>query len=200
MPGMSLPLLYLLLPLIIYAGSFLTTNHERSINYANNALQFCKANNYNTDYCILIDMTLHSGKNRMFIWDFKENKPMNSFPVSHGSCYGEFSAVNPKFSNEPNSHCSSLGKYKIGERGYSSWGCNVKYLLHGLESSNNKALQRAVVFHSWEIIPSIPVYPVPVANSWGCPAVSIDNFKTMDTFLKQSKKPVLMWIYYESVE
>jgi hypothetical protein len=49
-------------------------------------------------------------------------------------------------------------------------------------------------------VPNVPVYPIPVANSWGCPAVSIDNFNTMDKLLKKSRKPVLMWIYYESVE
>lgn len=39
---------------------------------ASEALQFCKKKKLNTDFCILIDMSVHSGLKRFFMWDFKK--------------------------------------------------------------------------------------------------------------------------------
>lgn len=99
-----------------------------------------------------------------------------------------------KFNNTSNSHCSMKGKYKVGKRAYSSWGIHIKYILHGLEKSNCNAEKRDVVLHSWEAVANEEVYPNVSPLSWGCPAVSIDFFKVLDTKLKASKKPVLLWI------
>ena len=51
---------------------------------AEEALVFCKSKKLNTDICILIDMSLHSGLNRFVIWDFKEQKVVNKYLVGHG--------------------------------------------------------------------------------------------------------------------
>lgn len=40
---------------------------------AKEALDFCVENKFNTDFCILIDMSLHSGINRFFVWDFAKD-------------------------------------------------------------------------------------------------------------------------------
>jgi len=166
---------------------------------AKEALQFCKAKNFNTDFCILIDMSLHSGLKRFFIYDFKKDEITNEYLVGHGcgnsSWSADYTKENPSFSNEDNSHLSSLGKYKIGARGYSNWGVNIKYLMHGLEETNNNALKRIIVFHSWEMMSDDEVYPKGSPEGWGCPTVSNKAFKEIDPVLKNSKKPVLMWIY-----
>jgi hypothetical protein len=107
----------------------------------------------------------------------------------------DFSKENPKFSNTDESHCSSLGKYKIGERTYSNWGVHVKYVLHGLELTNSNAFKRFIVFHSWEVISDEEVYPDGTPEGWGCPTISDKSFKIIDPMLKLSAKPVLMWIY-----
>jgi len=163
------------------------------------ALEFCKAKNFNTDFCILIDMSLHSGLKRFFIYDFKKNEISQQYLVGHGCGNGSWSSddskENPKFSNVDNSHLSSLGKYKLGERGYSNWGVNIKYLIHGLEETNSNALKRIIVFHSWEMMSDDEVYPKGSPEGWGCPTVSNKAFKEIDPVLKNSKKPVLMWIY-----
>ncbi len=163
------------------------------------ALKYCQDKNFNTDFCILIDMSLHSGVNRFMVWDFKEATILHSFLVSHGCCdkpWGRgHSKENPIFSNVSGSHCSSLGKYKIGERGYSNWGVHIKYLLHGLDSTNNNALSRYIVFHSWDAIADKEVYPQGTPEGWGCPAISNNSFKIIDPMLKSSAKSVLMWIY-----
>jgi hypothetical protein len=82
--------------------------------------------------------------------------------VTHGSC--DMFADNPdkykkaKFDNRDDSHCSSLGKFKVGKRDYSSWGIKVKYWLDGLEDTNSNARSRVVVLHSWEAVANTGFY------------------------------------------
>lgn len=166
---------------------------------AQEAFQFCTAKKYNTEQCILIDMSIHSGKDRFFLWDFNKDTITYSSLVSHG-CYiygwnKENSKENPVFSNDNDSHCSSLGKYKIGERGVSQWGIKVKYLLHGLDKTNSNAVAREIVLHSWDAISAKEIYPNGTPEGWGCPAVSNICMQTIDPWLKTSNKPVLLWIF-----
>ncbi len=165
------------------------------------ALKFCREQGMNREMCILINMGIHSGKKRLAVWDFDKNKAVYNCPVSHGCGDNPWSMdesrENPTFSNADGSHCTSLGKYRIGERGYSSWGVKTKYLLYGLESSNKNAMRRAIVFHSWEQIPEDDVYPRGSPEGWGCPAISNNSFRKIDPMLKNSSRPVLMWIYAE---
>jgi hypothetical protein len=174
-------------------------NITQTRSYAKQALDFCKEKSFNTDYCILIDMSLHSGVKRFLVWDFKTDTISKSFLVGHGCCDNpwndDYSKENPKFSNINGSHCSSLGKFKIGERGDSDWGVRVKYALHGLDATNSNAYKRFIVFHSWEEVSDEEVYPNGTPEGWGCPTISNNSFKIIDPILKSSSKPVLMWIY-----
>ena len=176
-----------------------TLNIQATQTKAKEAFQFCKSKNFNSDFCILIDMSLHSGLKRFFVWSFTQDTIIHSFLVSHGCCDNSWSKDeskdNPKFSNVVGSHCSSLGKYKIGERGYSNWGVKIKYTLYGLDSTNNNAFKRLIILHSWELVPDEEIYPDGTPEGWGCPAISNKNFMIIDSMLKNSPKPVLMWIY-----
>ena len=162
------------------------------------AKEFCNENKYNEDYYFLVDLSIHSGKNRFFIYDFKTKKVLDRNLVTHGSC-DQFEE-NPdkwkkvKFDHRIDSHCSMKGKYKIGNRDYSSWGINVKYWLHGQESTNKSAEKRVVVLHSWSAVKNKEVYPKYSPLSWGCPAVSDAFMEKLDVRLQQSEKPVLLWI------
>lgn len=166
---------------------------------AKEAQEYCKEKGLNTDYCILIDMNIHSGKKRLFVYQFKTHTIVESGLCSHGCCDHEWgedqSKIWPKFSNVHESHCSSLGKYKIGARGYSNWGIHVNYKMHGLEATNSNAFDRIIVLHSWEMVTDAEVYPEGTAEGWGCPAVSNAQMRRLDTLLQKSDKPVLMWIY-----
>lgn len=159
---------------------------------------FCKTEKFNDDYYFLIDLSIHSGKNRFFIVDLKTNKVITKNLVTHGSCdvlsANKTKREKAKFSNEDNSHCSSNGKYKIGTRDASSWGIGVKYWLEGLEKTNNNAQKRVVVLHSWDAVANKEIYPKYSPLSWGCPAVSDNFMKILDEKLQKSKKPVLLWI------
>lgn len=163
------------------------------------ALQFCQKNNYHTRFCILADMKVHSGIKRLFVWDFQKDTIQYSCLVGHGCGDHPWSLdrskTNPKFSNTHGSHLSSLGKYKIGQRGSSEWGVKTKYTLHGLDSTNSNAAPRFIVFHSWEMVPDEEIYPSGCAEGWGCPTISNQSFEYIDSLLKSSKKPVLLWMY-----
>lgn len=52
----------------------------------NEALRFCKDNDFNTDYYFLLDLSIHPGKNRFFIYDFNQKKITDKKLVTHGSC------------------------------------------------------------------------------------------------------------------
>jgi len=168
------------------------------VKFHNEAKAYCKTQNFNEEYYFLIDLSVHSGKNRFFIYDFKTNKIINQNVVTHGSCdqleANETQWEKAKFSNKNDSHCSSKGKYKIGKRDFSSWGIKIKYWLHGLEATNSNAVARVVVLHSWDAVANEEIYPEFSPLSWGCPAVSDQFMELLDAKLKQTEKPVLLWI------
>ena len=185
--------------------SFVCCNNDTKVVSTKNydaqhaeALTYCKNNGFNEDYYFLIDMSLHPGKNRFFVYDFTQKKISAQNLVTHGSCdvfeSNDTKWEKAKFSNKIDSHCSMKGKFKIGKRDYSSWGIKVKYWLHGLENSNKNAVDRVVVLHSWDAVGNEEVYPKVSPLSWGCPAVSNEFMKQLDAKLKVSKKPVLLWI------
>ena len=147
-----------------------------------------------TTICILVDFNISSRYQRMKVIDMQTKKTLSQGLVCHGM--GLKYTKDPIYSNVKGSHLSSLGKYKIGDRGWSTWGIHVKYLLHGLEPTNNNALKRNVVLHSWEAIPDKidRRRPKAAAQGYGCPAVSNKFMKHLDEVLGD-KKSVLLWIY-----
>ncbi len=165
-------------------------------NKADSALLFCKEKGLNTDICLLVDMKIHSGKKRFFLWDFKNDSILASSLCAHG--YGmESTEDKPVFSNIPGSYTSSLGKYKIGIRSYSKWGINVHYKMHGLEKTNNNAYERIIVLHSHNPIPTHEIHPyhLPLGYSQGCPVIDNETMKLLDTKFKKIEKQALLWIY-----
>jgi hypothetical protein len=195
-------LLYIFLPAFLLALNVEATPHLdtlRTRQKAREALAFCKTKSYSTQYCILIDMSLPSGVKRFVLWDFKNNKIATAGLVSHGCGIfrwaGTSSASKPIFSDRDGGHCTALGKYQINERAYSNWGIHVKYYLNGLDPTNNKALGRQVVFHSWELVPETEVFPNGTPEGWGCPAISNNTMKLVDPIIRHQHKHVLLWIY-----
>lgn len=162
------------------------------------ALAYCKANNLHAEKYLLFDLGTHSGLKRLFIYNLKQNKIDTAFLVSHGSGKNpwgnDLSKENPEVSNVPDSHCSSVGKYIIGNRDVSQWGIKIKYWLHGKERTNNNAEKRVVVLHSWEDVTDEEVFPRGTVESWGCPAVSLSTMTYLDAFLKSYQNKMLMWV------
>jgi hypothetical protein len=163
--------------------------------FANRSLQaksFALENGYSTNYCFFIDMSIPSGRKRFFVYDLDKNAVLISGLVAHGSCKEGF-LTDAKFSNVPGCGCSSLGKYKIGEKYRGQYG--TSYKLYGLDNTNSNAYKRAVVLHGLSSIPNEEIYPKPVCNSFGCPMVSNDFFARLAYIIDKSNKPIILWIY-----
>lgn len=71
---------------------------------------YCNRLGYSTDYYILVDFSKPSGKKRFFIYNLQRGKRVMSSYCMHGSGKGN-TAAQPKFSNNPGSGCTSLGRY-----------------------------------------------------------------------------------------
>jgi uncharacterized protein YijF (DUF1287 family) len=190
---------FLLCTMLFFACSKAQKPVNHYVVMAKKAFVYCKNNNLDTNFCILIDFSIASGKNRLVLWDFKNQKDSLIGLCTQGSCSGINQSSNTnnqvQFSNVPNSHCSSNGKFTIGIRSYSSWGINIHYKLHGLENHNNKVYERVIVLHSWDAVPNHEIYPNQLVQSWGCPAVSNELMRKLDVVLQKQKKPTLLWIY-----
>ncbi len=168
----------------IYTSPF-TSKAIQARNYATE-------NNFSTRYCFLVDMSIHGGRKRFFVYDLERNLVVMSGLVAHGSCGDSFSDE-AKFSNMPGHGCSSLGKYKVGEKYRGQYG--KSYKLYGLEYTNSNAYKRAVVLHGFSCVPDEEIYPRVVCNSLGCAMVSPAFFEKLCSIIDSSKRPIVLWVY-----
>jgi hypothetical protein len=158
------------------------------------AEEYVLTHDYNSEYCFMIDMAIPSGKKRFFVYNIQKDSIEFSSMVSHGSgSYKPDCNDQLVFSNVPNSLATSLGRYKVGESYYGTYG--LSYRLYGLDSTNSNAFQRAIVLHSDSYVPEKETYPRHIYESSGCPIVAPSFLAVMGKYIKASKKPILMWIY-----
>lgn len=160
---------------------------------ARQAKQFAAANQFNNTICFLLDMRLHSGKNRFFVYNMNSDSVEMEGLVTHGSG-SDNGTENLTFSNTPNSHCTSLGKYRIGKSYNGIFG--LAYKLVGLEKTNNKAFDRFIVLHGHDCVPDSEVFPYSICHSLGCPTVSPAFLTRLQTIIDNADKSILLWIYY----
>lgn len=117
----------------------------------------------------IIDFSLPSDKERLWVLDLVEWKVLFHCLVSHGRNSGELLAEN--FSNKPGSNASSPGFYVTGETYIGKHGLSLA--LDGLEMGiNDKARIRAIVMHGADYVSAdfIRKYGR-LGRSFGCPAV-----------------------------
>ena len=155
------------------------------------AKAFANKNKFNNRFCFLIDMSLPSGENRFFIYDFENDTISKSGLVTHGNCNQQW-LDGRKYDNTVGCGCTSLGKYKIGNAYYGKFGLAFK--LYGLDKTNNNAFERYVVLHSHSCVPEEEVSNE-ICQSNGCPTVSPGFLKELEPMIKNSKKPVLLWMF-----
>ena len=178
--------------------NLINTRYKAAVNrlkpQAASIREYAKKNNYSSDYVFLVDMSLPSGKNRFFVYNLKKDTLERSALVCHG--FGSTIKTSEDqliFSNNNYSFKTSLGKYKIGSSYNGAYGLAFK--LYGLDSTNSKAFERAIVLHSDIHIPNAETYPYKIFQSQGCPAVTPSFLPILGNYIKASKKPILMWIY-----
>ena len=138
---------------------------------------------------IVVDMSRHANDKRL--WAFDVSNPQTAeLLLTDWVAHGAGSDPNrdglpERFSNRVNSHMTSLGAYRIGERyfGRNGWSRRLDGLMDGL---NSRARDRAVVMH-----PSSYVRPGSVGRSQGCPAV---RQEVMSMLEREGLDDALLWI------
>lgn len=140
---------------------------EMAFNAASCAVRAGAVNNPET--LTVIDYSKPSTEKRLFVFDLKTKEVMYSEYVAHGQGSGE--NMTTRFSNEPNSHATSLGLFVtadtyIGKNGYS-------LRMNGLDQGfNDNAFDRAIVIHGAPYVnPDQAKSLGRLGRSWGCPAL-----------------------------
>lgn len=99
----------------------------------------------NKQYAVFVDFSVTADNHRFFVIDLRSKQITYSWFTSHGSGSGQLKKAE-RFSNVPNSHCSSKGLMKIGKTYNGKFGLSRK--LHGLEPENSNVYNRVIVLHS----------------------------------------------------
>lgn len=130
----------------------------------------------------IIDYSLSSARERLFILDLKSEKLLYQTLVAHGKNSGISYA--DSFSNIINSRKSSLGFYKTAETYYGKHGYSLR--LDGLENGiNDNARERAIVMHSaWYVSDGFIEEHGRLGRSWGCPALPPELNKEIIDIIK----------------
>jgi hypothetical protein len=117
----------------------------------------------------VIDYSKASAEKRLWVFDLHSHALLYEELVAHGKGSGDRFAT--AFSNNPESHQSSLGLFETtgtysGKNGYS-------LRLKGLDAGfNDKALERAIVMHGAPYVSEQVAKSLGrLGRSWGCPAL-----------------------------
>lgn len=167
---------------------------ERFNNQLNEVKEVIDAGSqYNKKIAFLVDMRIKSGKNRFFVYDLINNKILDQGLVAHGSGSETGIGGQLKFSNEPNSNCTALGRYSIEKCYKGIFG--KAYRLSGLDETNSNALKRAIVLHHYSAVPE-QEQEYYISRSHGCPMVNEQFFKRIEKLIDSSKSKIVLNIYY----
>ena len=138
-----------------------------------------KAHIANTKVLSIIDFSQSSTKKRFFIINMQTGAVWN-INVAHGKgSDANHDGYAEKFSNVSGSNASSLGVYKTAETYQGSHGYSLK--LDGLSTTNSNVRARSIVVHGADYVKDSAVIQ---GRSWGCPAVSMANYKKVIDLLK----------------
>ncbi len=152
-----------------------------------------KAEHFCETYCFLADMSIHSGKNRFFVYDLENDSVIHAGLVAHGSG-SETESGRLKFSNEAGSLATSLGRYRIGQEYIGKYGLAFK--LSGLDKTNSNAYERAVVLHAHPLVQATEIWPEQTCLSWGCPTVNPAFLLVLKKYINDADGPVMLYVFY----
>jgi L,D-transpeptidase-like protein len=154
-----------------WSETTLGTIDPRVFELALNAAQCAVRSGAVTDPSTLtvIDYSKPSNEKRLWVFDLRSHDLLYEELVAHGQGSGD--NVAKVFSNEPDTHASSLGLFLteetyVGKNGYS-------LRLKGLdEGFNHRAGERAIVMHGAPYVSDDFVKKNGrLGRSWGCPAL-----------------------------
>jgi hypothetical protein len=145
----------------------------------------------NTDVITICDFSLSSRQKRLFIIDLKNGELLLNTYVAHGRKSGMEYARS--FSNNANSHQSSLGFYITRNQYYGENGLSLR--LDGIDKGfNDKALRRNIVVHGSEYANDDFLNANSfLGRSYGCPAVPEGDIENIVNTIKEGS---CFFIYY----
>jgi hypothetical protein len=122
-----------------------------------------------TGLLTIIDYSRPSIEPRLWVIDLAAGRSLYHELVAHGRGSGDNLAT--AFSNDPDSHMSSLGLFVTGEPYVGKNGYSLR--LQGLDRGvNDNALARAIVVHGAPYVSEDVARKLGrLGRSWGCPAV-----------------------------
>ncbi|MGF1586215.1 MAG: murein L,D-transpeptidase catalytic domain family protein [Bacteroidales bacterium] len=138
-------------------------------------------NSVKTNLLTIIDFSLSSNMERMWIVDMNNKQVIHSSLVAHGRNSGQEFAE--KFSNISGSYQSSLGFYITDAVYQGKHGMSLR--LDGAEPGiNDNARQRAVVMHSADYVSNDFIRKNGrLGRSYGCPSIPLENHEEIITLL-----------------
>jgi hypothetical protein len=136
----------------------------------------------NASRIAIIDYTIPSKQQRLWVVDLKNQKLLFEEHVAHGQ--GSGTDVPNAFSDRDGSHQTSLGLFLTDATYQGGNGLSLK--LHGLSKGfNESAMRRLIVMHGARYVnPMAALAMGRLGRSWGCPAVRTEIAKPMIDTLK----------------
>lgn len=130
----------------------------------------------------VIDFNKSSKEERFFIIDINKQELIHESLVAHGKNSGW--DIPSSFSNQTNSHKSSLGFYITGETYFGKHGLSLR--LDGLEKGiNDNARKRHIVIHAADYVSDDFVNKIGrLGRSFGCPSLPDENYNQIIELIK----------------
>jgi hypothetical protein len=170
-------------------GSIRDTVFEMALGAASCAVQSGAVDAPTT--LTVIDYSRPSTEKRLWVYDLRTRELLYEELVAHGQGSGD--NLPTKFSNEPETHRSSIGLFKtddtyVGKNGYS-------LRLDGLDTGfNDRARERAIVMHGAPYVSQeFATQQGRLGRSWGCPALSSNVARQI---IDRVKGTGLVFAYY----
>lgn len=129
-------------------------------------------NTLNKHYVVIIDYTKPIDDVRLFVVDMEKSTIVLRSIVAHARNSGLIYAKN--YSNIVNTKKSSPGAYQTKGTYFGGFGYSM--IIKGLESTNNNAERRAIIFHSNRLMKT--------KYSWGCFATPEETNKKIIDMVK----------------
>lgn len=147
--------------------------------------------NLEKEVLTIVDFRISSKKERLWVIDLKSKIILHHTLVAHGEASGKEYALD--FSNEFNSHKSSLGFYITEETYVGKNGLSLR--LRGLERGfNTNARERYVVIHGADYATKSYLNENgALGNSEGCPAVPMGEHLTI---IEITKGGTCLFLYF----
>ena len=165
---------------------------------AEKALKYAERKGMNDRYCIFLDYGIPSGKPRLFVWSFEEERVVYSGYAMHGPGKGSTDET-PVFSNVYGSHCSSVGKFEVTRKRGTRNKTGLR--LKGLDHSNNSAYGRGIMIHGsrWVDRNKWRKYiPLNEKCCLGCVTVSTRDMAYINRLVGKEEGNLLLWSYCDA--